>query len=538
MELLAAILGQDRVDAEPAAARTIVEICGGLPLALRIAGAKLAAKPHWRLARLAERLGDERHRLDELRAGDLEVRASFALSYEGRSEDERRLFRLLGLLQGPDFATWAAAALLDAPIAVAEDLLERLVEAQLLQAAGEEAAGPGRYRFHDLLRVFAREHLEGEPDQAKRAALERVLGAQLALAWEAHAARSPVEAGEIPRGGAIRWLPDHANVGAAVSDPTGWFRVELPGLVAGVRQACEAGLDEVAWELACVLASPLGYRGDWPSWRSMDELALAACRRAGNRFGEAWLLLSLGTLDVLSERYERALACFNQSLTILRDLGDKTGEAYALEGLGFAFTRSGDLDQAAACFDRCLGHFETIGHQPGIANTLRGLADTHRAAGRLDQAASCYRRCLELFVELDDREYEAAALRGYGRLHQARGQFDEAAACYRRCLAIFGELAYGRGLAITHRLLAELHLAMGEPSKAIAYLDRCIPMFRELHLPTEEARSLENLGSALAMRGDQDAAQRAWRDAYAFFEELGLQEAGAVRGRLTRVHSR
>jgi hypothetical protein len=140
IELLEAIIGQDRVAAEPTAAAAIVELCGRLPLALRIAGARLATKPHWRLARLADRLGDERNRLDELRAGDLEVRTSFMLSYQGRSDDERRLFRLLGLLHSPDFTAWMAAALLDAPVVVAEDLLERLVEVQLLQAAGDDVA--------------------------------------------------------------------------------------------------------------------------------------------------------------------------------------------------------------------------------------------------------------------------------------------------------------------------------------------------------------------------------------------------------------
>jgi DNA-binding SARP family transcriptional activator/tetratricopeptide (TPR) repeat protein len=537
VELLAAILGQNRVAAEPAAARSIVDLCSGLPLALRIAGAKLATKPHWRLAKLAGRLGDERRRLDELRAGDLEVRASFALSYQSRSEDERRLFRLLGLLQSPDFSAWAAAALLDAPTAVAEELLERLVEAQLLQAAGDDGAGPDRYRFHDLLRVFARAHLEEESAQAQRAALERVLGAQLALAREACSARWPVEASEVLPGGATRWLPDHASIHAAADNPIGWFQAELPGLLAGVRQACEAGLDEVAWELACVLTSPLMDRCDWRSWRSTLELALAACHRAGNRFGAAQVLRSLGEFYLQTERYERAVASYDKSRTTFRDLGEQSGEALALMGLGFSFTKCGDLDQAATCFDRCLAHFEAAGRQHGIAVTVRGLADVHRLAGRLDQAANCYQRCLELFVGLAVPDHEAAALLAYARLHQDRGQLDEAAACYRRCLATFQDLANQRWVAMTHRRLAELHLLIGEPGKAAAYLDKCIPMFRELHLRAEEARSLENLGSALAMRGGQVAAQRAWQGAYAIFQELGMPEASSVRGRLTLAHS-
>jgi DNA-binding SARP family transcriptional activator len=532
-ELLAATIGQDRIAAEPIAAATIVELCGGLPLALRIAGARLATKPHWRLARLADRLGDERRRLDELRVGDLEVRASFALSYQGRSDDERRLFRLLGLLQGPDFTAWAAAALLDAPVVVAEDLLERLVEVQLLQAGGDDVAGQARYRFHDLLRAFARAHLDEEPAQERRAALERVLGAQLALAWEARSAGWPVEASEVPRGDATRWLPDQASIRAAADDPIGWFQAEWAGLLAGVRQACEAGLDEVAWELACALASRLGLRCDWHDWWSTHELALAACRRAGNRFGEAQILRSLGESYLVSARFEGAVASYDQALTIFRDLGDRAGEACALIGLGFVAYYRGDVDRAGACFDQCLGYFEETGDQHGIAASIHGLANLHRVAGRLDQAASCHRRALDLSQELGDRSFEGSALLAYGRVQKERGQFDEAAACYRRCLAVFQELADQRQQAETNRCLADLHLALGEPDRAKAYLDQCIPIFRELLLRAEEARSLESLGSALAIRGEEAAAQQAWRSAYAIFQELGMPEAIAVQARLT-----
>jgi tetratricopeptide (TPR) repeat protein len=429
------------------------------------------------------------------------------------------------LLYGPDFSVWAAAALLDAPIGVAEDLLEWLVEAQLLQAAGDDAAGQARYRLHDLLRAYAREHLEQEPVRARRAALERVLGAQLTLAWHARSAGWPVDAREVARGRATRWLPDQACIRAAADRPLAWFQAELPGLLAGVRQACEAGLDEVAWELACVLASPLGARGDWRNWRSTHELALAACRRAGNRFGEAQVLRSLGDFYLHSERYERSMACFDQSLATFGDLGDQEGQAYARVGLGFLFIHHGDLDRAGACFDLSREYFEKTGNQEGVAVTVRGLAGLHRVAGRLDQAAGDFERCLETFRKLADRDWEGGALLSYALVHQARGRLDEAAACYRRCLAVFQELADQRRQAITYRRLAELHLAMGEPDKARACLDVCIPIFQELHLRADEARSLENLGSALAMRGDQPAAQRARQRAHAIFEELGLPQA-------------
>jgi DNA-binding SARP family transcriptional activator len=177
--LLAKVAGPGRVAAEPVAAEAIARRCGYLPLAVRVAGAKLTARPHWRLARLAERLGDETRRLDELRAGDLEVRASLEASLRGQDAATCRAFRLLGLLPAGDFTATAVGALLDLPVADAEELLERLVEVHLLEVAGLEAAGRTRYRLHDLLRGFARERLLAETTEADRRLLLDRSGADL-----------------------------------------------------------------------------------------------------------------------------------------------------------------------------------------------------------------------------------------------------------------------------------------------------------------------------------------------------------------------
>ena len=164
--LLAKVAGRKRVAAEPVAAETIARRCGHLPLAVRVAGARLAARPHWRLGRLAERLGAERRRLDELRAGDLEVRASFAAGLGAQDDAARRAFRLLGLVEVAEFTARTAAAPLDLPVAEAEEQLERLVDAHLVEVAGQEPAGWTRYRLHGLLRGFARELLRAGPTTA------------------------------------------------------------------------------------------------------------------------------------------------------------------------------------------------------------------------------------------------------------------------------------------------------------------------------------------------------------------------------------
>lgn len=194
VELLALVAGRERVDAEPDAAQTIARRCGALPLAVRVAGIRLGARPHWRLARLATDLSDERRVLDELRAGGLDVRACLAPSYERLDPPLRRAFRRLGLLDDPDFPARAGAALLDAPAPVAEELLDALVDAQLLDVGGHDGAGLLRYRCHPLTRAYARERLAREESPDDRDAVPRRLLRAVRAETPADAdPRSPLE---------------------------------------------------------------------------------------------------------------------------------------------------------------------------------------------------------------------------------------------------------------------------------------------------------------------------------------------------------
>src|SRR6266568_5233669 len=251
VELLGKIVGPSRVAAELEAASQLAALCGYLPLALRIVGARLAAKPHWRVQRLADRLGAHHRRLDELAVGDLEVRASFALSYQAVGEVERRAFRLLGLLEVPDFAPWMLSALLDVPAVNAEEVAEHLAEAQLLDTVGEDAAGQIRYRCHDLLRLFARERLAAEETPAtRRAALERTLQTYFTRAHEA-VSQLRLRPPQLPGRPAT----------AAAQDPIGklaesykWLAAEHTGLAVSLDQAWREGLGSLGQALTRLLA--------------------------------------------------------------------------------------------------------------------------------------------------------------------------------------------------------------------------------------------------------------------------------------------
>jgi hypothetical protein len=192
LDFLRRICRPDRVDPEREAAIRVATLCGLLPLAIRIAGARLVQRSHWTISQLATILTDEQRRLGALKVGDLEVRSSFSLSYDHEDEEVRQLFRLLGLVQTADFAGWVAAPLLNRDQSAAEEIMDRLVDAQLLDVAGRGASGETRYRFHDLLRLFARERLiEEESSESIARAKKRLIAAYLRLVERSHIRQWP-----------------------------------------------------------------------------------------------------------------------------------------------------------------------------------------------------------------------------------------------------------------------------------------------------------------------------------------------------------
>jgi tetratricopeptide (TPR) repeat protein len=571
LELLAKVAGRDRVLAEPEAATTIVRLCGQLPLAVRIAGAKLATRHHWRLSRLAARLEDERLRLGELEAGDLEVRASFALSYQGRDDAERQTFRLLGILTAPDFPSWVAAAITGRALADAEEQVERLVQAQLLEVVGEDAVGQLRYRFHDLLRIYARERLwDDDPPAARKAAVERVLDGYLGLVEQAATLQFPQSPPDVAQAPARRWaVRDRAVLEPVQHDPMGWFAVERPSLVAMVEVGAEAQAWELTWRLADKLPGFFRVRNHWEDWQHTHELALAAARNTGDRRGEAWILRNLANAYRDQNRYHDAIDRFTQSLAIFRELGNRLAEGMVLNGLGDTYVDQSRFDEAIPCYDQCLSIARQFDDRVTEAYTLHRLGYVHREQGRLDDAAASFRRCQRLFRELGDTRGEAWSLMSIGGLCRRQGRFEEALTCFDRCLpvlqrfgdrigeawtllgraevhhdqgrvadaaarfrealAIFRELGGRRGEAHTLQGLGTLQREQGRLDEAITCLKRARSMYRELGDRLREATTLTSLGLALRARGDRQAAQAAWNEAMPVLEAVRPLEAAQVR---------
>jgi len=481
IELLSRIAGRDRVAADPHAAEAIVASCGRLPLALRVAGARLAGRPWWSLAQLGERLADEHKRLDELVAGDLAVRASLALSYQSLAGDSQRLFRLLACLDAPNVGGWVAAALLDTDLPGAERLMEALVDVHLLEIAGEGPPGWLRYRFHDLVRVFARERAAAarELGEEQPAALGRALSGWLALAEQADR-RLPSNVYGVGHGRAPRWRLAAATTDSLLADPLAWLDAERVALVAVVGQAADAGLDELAADLAASLVNFLDLRRYFDDWQRSHDAALAVSRRRGNRRGEASLLRGLGYLSLNRNSLDAAMNCLGRAHRILGQIGDRRGKAQAVEGIGVL----------------------------------------HRLQGRYAEAASCYDQAMAAFLDLGDRHGEAWTRFAVGVLHDERGELAAALAELTRALALFGELGELRGAAWTQRRLGVVYSARGDLDCAAAWLERALAGLRGLGDRAAEACTLRSLGE-LHLRGDaRDKARRLLQDSLAIASDL------------------
>ncbi len=401
VELLARVAGPQRVAAEPAAAREIARLCGFLPLAVRVAGARLSARPHWPLSRLETDLADDDTRLDTLRLGDLEVRASFALSYESLNVMARRAFRLLGLLEIDDFAPWVGSALLDVPLSRAEELMDTLVDLHLLEVADRDASGRLRYRFPDLLRCYAREVVTAqEPEAGCRTALDRVFGGWLALVEEAgRSLTGTAFAGSFDAG--TCWRPAESVVRAALRDPTGWFQAEWAALVGALEQAYSVEADQLGWALGVRLARISLARGYYEDWRGLCELMLVGARGAVNGGRNGMVPRGLDELRRLQHRLDDALENFETTLTACGAGRDRAPHAVVAGRIGAAHHGAGS-GGGPASFEEALAHLEHSWIY------LRELTDRHtdpsaiRPIGTAHRPQRCYEKSTRRFQQLLD----------------------------------------------------------------------------------------------------------------------------------------
>jgi tetratricopeptide (TPR) repeat protein len=484
LQLLGRIAGAERLDAEPKAAAEVVRLCGYLPLAVRIAAAKLASRPGMSVAALVERLTDESRRLGELSARDVEVRTSLALSYQALDSATARLFHRLGLIAGPDFGPGVAAALIATTPKETEDLLEELVDVHLL----ETAVKPGRYRFHDLLRLYARELETGETSDDRKGARCRMLDWYLETAKSADQLLTP----DGGRSSSERQIHHPDPSFGTLAEALAWFEDERPSLVAAIHQAAYWGIHTAAWRLADALWTFFSLRKHWADWEDTHRVGLDAARKAFDRQGQARMLTGLGFVyrDVRSP--QEAIDCYQQALAICEQDGYPLDEARTLSFLGVAYRDLCRFEAAIGYLQRAVVIYRQFGHRYGEGWSLHFLGRVYRDASKPAKAVDYYLQALRIRRAIGDRYGESWDLHFLGDAYSDRCQLQEAIDCYRQALAIHREMGsrYGTGL------------------------------------------TLDNLGLALQRILKIDEADACWREALTIFTELGAREADDVRARL------
>lgn len=556
IQLLGLIAGTQRVQREPQAAAAVAAHCGHLPLALRIAGARLSARPHWSIEQLAGRLADETRRLDELRYGDLHVRASISLSYEGVSADARRLLRLLGILEVSAFSSWVAAPLLDMPYDQASDLLDDLVSAHLVEAGGSGPDGSGQYRCHDLIRAFARERLAAEDSAASRqAALERVLGALLYLL-------------ELVRGGSAlggdvrledapaRWpLPD-VVLADAQADPMTWFDRQRPMLVAGIHQAASAGFAHMCWSLVVAGDYFLDRRGYYDDLKNIIETALQASRAASDLRGQATMLYHRGSDSFAHQRHSSASQDLAAALRLFRQVGDNHSAGLVLRIIGSVARVGGRLDEAAQAYEQALVEARASADDVEAAFVLHSLAQLSLDRGDAASARSLLAEALRTCEGGSDRLI-SQVLHRMGEADLLADEPDRAVARFEQALAVVrgvdvvGEAYVLQGLGVARLRHGDLALARDALQRAAQLADRvseqliggrAVLGFAELALADGDAQEAVTLGSQASDAFARIAAPRFEADAYellsqahAALDDASAAQAAAAKARALRA---
>jgi tetratricopeptide (TPR) repeat protein len=495
VRLLHAVAATDAdADAGCDAAAEIVDLCDRLPLAIRIAGARILGRPHWTLDRLAAALRDERGRLDELTIGDLAVRGSLRLSYRALEDDAARLFRRLGLLDEGDVNSWVAATLLDVPVDTAERLVDRLVDAQLLLVS---APGPGRhlrYRQHDLVRLYARERVDAEEPPAERAAaLVRTWTALADLATEADR-RSPLRI--LTAVSTATGSPPSTDPWAEtlLTDPAAWLDAERTLLVSAARATASARAGALAWRIPAASLVEFQTRGLFHDWRDTHRRGLRAA--VGDAVGRAVMHRNLAQLEVFGGGgdWRRGIAHAGTALALFRRTGRRHGEVDALFLVSAAHLRLGDLDRALPPAEEGLRLARGTGDRRAEANLLHQVGWIHRMNGRIDVALDHLERGLRLADDGGFTRLHIWLSLAVGIVRREQGDLEAAEHHLRGALAAARRARTDGDVGSILNHLAALQRRRDDPAGARRTAEEALRLSRAVGLAVNEADALLTLG--------------------------------------------
>ena len=509
--LLRTVAGADRMPADDRLSGEVAELCGYLPLALRIAAAMLRHRPAWNLEHLAELLRDQRQRITTLSDGEHDLSAVFDLSYRSLAEPHRALFRHLGLIPGPDLDSYAAAALLQVDPTAAARLLEDLVDHNLLLCHA-----PGRYRLHDLLRTHARTLTATDPAPDRDAALDRLLHY---YAHTAHSASIPITRRPPPAPDSP--VPAHIPALSGAEAARAWLRTERDNLEAAHTHAHTHNLHEHTIALAAGLAEILRTDGPYLRAMTLHQAAAETAEHYGNPTAHANALTDLGIMQRLIGDPAGAVDTFSRALELYRATGHRHGEADTLAELGRAQGYTGDLTGAVGTFLRALEIYRATGDRHGEADTLAELGIMRRVSGDLAGATNALGQALEIYSATGDRHGEADALTELGRVHALTGDLTKADEALERALEFYRTTGHHHGEAYVLTNLGAVRRLTGDLAGAIDALGQALEIYRTIGYGQGEAEALTNIGIVRRLTGDLVAADDAQARALKIYRDIG-----------------
>ncbi|MFD8964384.1 BTAD domain-containing putative transcriptional regulator [Streptomyces sp. NPDC059568] len=486
-ELLGRHLGEDRLAADPGAVTAVLEHCTGLPLAISVVGARAAAGAGFPLAALAEELQNESARLDALDTGDLSanVRAVCLVSYRALTGEAAEVFRLLGAAPGPEIGLAAAGSLLGRSPSAARAALRELETVHLV-----EQPAPGRYRMHDLIRLYAAERAaEDRKAESRERALRRVMSFYLHTAYAGDRVLSPLRHHHLELEPPVDGVTPQpmADQTAVIA----WFRAEYACLLAAQRLAEQNGWDVLVWQLARVLDGFLWRQGRLHDLVALWRTGLAAAERHGEGSVRAWAHRRLAHAWARSGNHDDAVHHGDLALAAAEEADDLAEQARIHDVIAWSWARQGDDRQALAHVRHTL-RLQRLGHDPlAQANALNAVGWYEARLGDYEQALAHCEEGLKIQGRHGFRDGEACTLDSLGFIAQAAARHHEALAYYRRAHALFHDLGNLYEEANTLANLGDVHLALAQLDEARHHWHRAISLYDAQHR-AEDARRLQD----------------------------------------------
>ncbi|HSV64889.1 MAG TPA: tetratricopeptide repeat protein [Mycobacteriales bacterium] len=551
----------------------IVQVCGELPLAIRIAAARLrTSRAMTPTALLASLRREHQHDLPlrGLNDGERSVAAAFAVSYHHLEPAQRHAFGLLGVHPGPSIDAYATAALLDGTLPDAQRFLDALEQVNLIVQPTQD-----RYRFHDLLRAYATDAAVQDSRLDHGAALGRLLDHYSHATSVAMDTLYAYEAPYRPRISPPHTpAPDLAEPEAARR----WLQEELPNLLAAAEHATVHGhLDHAAHtvHLSATLARHLRTLGRYADAYNLHTHALNTARTIGDQVGELTILIALARTDRVADRHAEAAGRYHEALRIARHVDHHAGEIGALTGLGHVRLMTRANTEAHEHLAHALQLARQTGHRPGEIDARWGLGQVHRASGHYDQATGQYQQALDLAREIGHRAGEVIALTGLGHVHRQLGSYSQAIAHLQQALGIavdtgdrsaeiYALLARGHVYRLTDRpelAIEDYHRALGiardigdrngrfqaqhalgqvlretgQATVALTHHQDALDTVRTLAQPHDEARAHNGLAHTHLTLGQPTHARAHWHAALAIYTRLNDPHATQIQAHLDNL---